>query len=241
MLVPLLLAGCGSSKKSAADTTGAAAGASAETTVAVGSETTSAAPAVSESTVGGTASAPAAEGCPPADGSAAKKQTFAAAPPMCINEAKAYTATMVTSKGSMTFDLLAKKAPKTVNNFVVLARYHYFDGITFHRVVPDFVLQGGDPEGTGRGGPGYEFADELPQAGEYKIGSLAMANAGPNTNGSQFFIISGQNGTQLPPSYSLFGQLTDGQPTVDAIAALGVGDGPPKETVTITSVTITEK
>ena len=147
---------------------------------------------------------------------------------------------MVTDKGTMVFRLLADKAPRTVNNFVVLARYHYYDGITFHRVVPDFVLQGGDPEGTGGGGPGYEFEDELPGAGEYTIGSLAMANSGPDTNGSQFFVISGVNGTQLPPQYSLFGQLTEGQATVDAIAALAVGDGAPREPVTITSVTVVE-
>ena len=184
--------------------------------------------------------APPATACPPADGSAAKQQTFPAAPPMCIDGARTYTATMVTDKGTMVFRLLADKAPRTVNNFVVLARYHYYDGITFHRVVPDFVLQGGDPEGTGGGGPGYEFDDELPGAGEYTIGSLAMANSGPDTNGSQFFVISGVNGTQLPPQYSLFGRLTEGQATVDAIAALAVGDGAPSEPVTITSVTVVE-
>ena len=201
---------------------------------------TSSAPVASDAPA---ADAPAsgASGCPAADGSATKRQSFESAPPMCIDTAKTYVATMDTTKGSMTFELLDERAPITVNSFVVLARYHYFDGIGFHRVVPDFVLQGGDPEGTGAGGPGYEFADELPQAGEYKIGSLAMANAGPNTNGSQFFVISGTQGTQLPPSYSLFGQLIEGQETVDAIAALGVGDGPPKEPVTINSVMITEK
>lgn len=147
---------------------------------------------------------------------------------------------MDTSKGTMVFTLDPAKAPKTVNNFVVLARYHYFDGLLFHRVVPGFVLQAGDPKGDGTGGPGYSFADELPQAGEYKHGDLAMANSGPNTNGSQFFVISGPQGQQLPPSYSLFAHLAKGDDVITAIDALGVGDGPPREPVTITKVTITE-
>ena len=105
---------------------------------------------------------------------------------------------MVTSKGTMTIALDPLAAPRTVNSFVFLARYHYFDGIVFHRVIPGFVLQGGDPTGTGTGGPGYKFADELPAPGRYELGSLAMANAGPNTNGSQFFVISGPDGMRLP-------------------------------------------
>ena len=117
----------------------------------------------------------------------------------------------------------------------------FFDGLAFHRVVPDFVVQCGDPTGKGSGGPGYEFADELPQAGEYKLGSLAMANSGPNTNGSQFFVISGDKGIALPPNYTLFGQVADdGLPTVAAINALAVNDGPPSSPVTIMSVTIDE-
>jgi cyclophilin family peptidyl-prolyl cis-trans isomerase len=181
--------------------------------------------------------------CPNPDGSSPRTTSFAKPPPMCIDPAKTYTATMATTKGSMTIALDAKKAPKTVNNFVVLARYHFYDGLTFHRIVPDFVIQGGDPKGNGSGGPGYEFADELPAAGQYKIGSLAMANSGPNTNGSQFFIITGQQGVSLPPQYSLFGQVTDGLATVDAIAKLGVQGAPngkPSESVKMTSVTIAE-
>jgi cyclophilin family peptidyl-prolyl cis-trans isomerase len=186
--------------------------------------------------------------CPATDGSAPRHTKFAAEPKMCIDVAKKYVAVMETSKGSMTFELDPKRAPKTVNSFVFLARQHYFEGIKFHRVVPNFVLQGGDPfsitDGAdgpvGTGGPGYEFADELPKPGEYKVGSLVMANAGSNTNGSQFFIVSGANGVTLPPNYALFGQLTDGQPTVDAIGALAVSDGPPSEPVIINSVTITE-
>ncbi len=147
---------------------------------------------------------------------------------------------MVTTKGSLTIALDPVAAPMTVNNFVFLARYHYFDGIGFHRVIPGFMLQGGDPKGTGSGGPGYRFADELPKAGRYELGSLAMANAGPDTNGSQFFVISGPQGIRLPPLYSLFGKVVKGLDVVAAIDAIGSGSGKPKENVTITSVTIAE-
>ena len=131
-------------------------------------------------------------------------------------------------------------APKTVNNFVFLARYHYFDGIAFHRVIPGFVLQGGDPTGTGTGGPGYRIEDELPKPGRYELGSLAMANSGPNTNGSQFFVISGPSGVRLPPKYSLFGKVVKGMDVVSAIDALGTSSGKPKERVVIESVTVAE-
>jgi cyclophilin family peptidyl-prolyl cis-trans isomerase len=178
--------------------------------------------------------------CPPADGSAAKQQRFDAPPPMCIDPSKRYTALMSTSKGDMTIALDPAAAPKTVNNFVVLARYHYYDGIVFHRIIPDFVIQGGDPQGDGRGGPGYRFEDELPQAGRYELGSLAMANAGPDTNGSQFFIITGPSGVGLPPQYSLFGKVVKGMEVVADIESVGTPSGSPKEKVTINSVTITE-
>jgi cyclophilin family peptidyl-prolyl cis-trans isomerase len=178
--------------------------------------------------------------CPAADGSSPKRQKFDGPPPMCIDPATRYTAEMVTLKGTITIALDPIAAPKTVNNFVVLARYHYFDGIVFHRVIPGFVLQGGDPQGTGTGGPGYRFEDELPKPGRYELGSLAMANAGPNTNGSQFFIISGPQGMRLPPSYSLFGKVVTGLDVVAAIDAIGTKSGKPKERVVIESVTITE-
>jgi cyclophilin family peptidyl-prolyl cis-trans isomerase len=178
--------------------------------------------------------------CPNADGSSEKRQRFDGPPPMCIDPARSYTATMVTSKGSLTIALDAAAAPKTVNNFVVLARYHYYDGVTFHRIIPGFMCQGGDPEGSGRGGPGYRFPDELPRPGRYEVGSLAMANAGPNTNGSQFFIVSGPSGVGLPPQYSLFGKVVKGLDVVSAIEASGSGSGKPKEKVTIESVTISE-
>jgi cyclophilin family peptidyl-prolyl cis-trans isomerase len=159
---------------------------------------------------------------------------------MCIDVNKRYTATMVTTKGTLVIALDPSGAPQTVNNFVFLARYHYFDGIVFHRIIPGFVLQGGDPTGTGRGGPGYRFADELPAPGRYELGSLAMANAGPNTNGSQFFVISGPSGIRLPPQYSLFGKVVTGLDVVSAIDAIGTSSGTPQESVTIESVTVTE-
>src|SRR3954451_25201530 len=132
---------------------------------------------------------------PPLDGSAPKQQRFSQPPEMGIDPAKRYTATMETSLGTVVIALDPVAAPKTVNNFVFLARYHYFDGFIFHRTIKGSVSQGGDPTGTGRGGPGYRFEDELPPAGRYEIGSLAMANSGRNTNGSQFFLISGSDGT----------------------------------------------
>ena len=178
--------------------------------------------------------------CPPADGSAPKTQKFKEPPPMCIDPNKRYTALMSTSKGDMTIALDPVAAPKTVNNFVVLARYHYYDGIVFRRILPDFVIQGGDPQGDGRGGPGYRFEDELPPPGRYELGSLAMANAGPDTNGSQFFIITGPNGVGLPPQYSLFGKVVKGMEVVADIESVGTPSGSPKEKVTINSVTITE-
>jgi cyclophilin family peptidyl-prolyl cis-trans isomerase len=131
-----------------------------------------------------------------------------------------------------------------VNNFVVLARYKYFDNTSCHRAIPNFVVQCGDPTATGNGGPGYQFADELPQEGQYQVGSIAMANSGPNTNGSQFFIITGSDGASLPPNYSLFGQVTEGlDTTVPALGAAGnpADNGiPPLEQLLITTVTIVE-
>jgi peptidylprolyl isomerase len=178
--------------------------------------------------------------CPAPDGSSPKQQTFDGPPPMCIDVDKRYTAEMVTSEGTLTIALDPIGAPNTVNNFVFLARYHYYDGVIFHRIIPGFVLQGGDPTGTGRGGPGYRFADELPKPGRYELGSLAMANAGPDTNGSQFFVISGPQGIRLPPQYALFGKVVNGIEHVSTIDAIGTGSGTPKKKVTIESVTITE-
>src|SRR5580700_8438101 len=158
---------------------------------------------------------------PAVDGSSPQQRKFDEAPPMFIDPAKRYTATMVTSHGTMVIELDPLAAPKTVNSFVFLARYHYYDGIVFHRIIPGFVLQGGDPTGSGSGGPGYRFADELPAAGRYTVGSLAMANSGPNTNGSQFFVISGADGVRLPPLYALFGQVVSGLDVIETIDGVG--------------------
>ncbi|NND73970.1 MAG: peptidylprolyl isomerase [Ilumatobacter sp.] len=158
---------------------------------------------------------------------------------MCIDPDVEYRALITTNMGEFTVDLDQQQAPVTVNNFVFLARNGYFDGTVCHRIIPGFVVQCGDPEGTGLGGPGYQFADELPQAGEYLLGSIAMANSGPDSNGSQFFIITGQQGVELPPAYALFGQVADGfDETVKPIEAVGTPEGAPSEPVEISSVTI---
>ena len=136
-------------------------------------------------------------------------------PAMMIDVSKAYKAVVTTTHGEIRLDLFASEVPNTVNNFVFLAREGFYDNVIFHRVIPGFMIQGGDPTGTGSGGPGYRFADE-PVRRQYTPGTLAMANAGPNTNGSQFFIMHGA--VPLPPNYTIFGFATDGLDTVDAIA-----------------------
>ena len=177
---------------------------------------------------------------PPLDGSAPKQQKFAEAPEMGIDPAKRYTASMETSMGTLVIALDPIAAPRTVNNFVYLAAQHYYDGVIFHRIISGFMCQGGDPDGSGRGGPGYKFGDELPKPGKYQIGSLAMANAGPNTNGSQFFIVSGPSGCGLPPLYSLFGQVVKGLDIVEMMQNVPTGPGDrPKTDVVIKSVAIT--
>ena len=143
---------------------------------------------------------------------------------------KIYRATITTDRGPIVMDLDPQLAPNTVNNFVGLARDGYYDGLTFHRVVPEFVIQGGCPEGSGRGGPGYKFADE-PVQGEYVEGAVAMANAGPDTNGSQFFICIDDCTSKLQPLYNLFGYVTSGIETAQSIK---VGDK-------INSVTVKER
>ena len=145
---------------------------------------------------------------------------MASAPDMNINQDATYRVTLGTSKGEIVMELDPKLAPITVNNFVNLARDGYYTGLTFHRVVPDFVIQGGCPEGTGTGGPGYRFDDE-PVTGEYVLGAVAMANAGPNTNGSQFFICIDDCRSKLAPAYNLFGFVSSG---MDVALEIGVGD-----------------
>ncbi|MUH56355.1 MAG: peptidylprolyl isomerase [Actinobacteria bacterium] len=184
--------------------------------------------------------------CPPVEGATIQTQTFSDSFALCIDPTKTYTAVVQTNMGTYSAVLDAAKAPGTVNNFVSLARNKYFDGTTCHRAIPGFMIQCGDPTATGNGGPGYKFADELPASGEYKIGSLAMANSGANTNGSQFFVISGDQGVSLPPNYTLFGQVTDGlDTTVVALDAAGNDDPssngvPPLKEIKIESITITE-
>ncbi len=168
---------------------------------------------------------------------------WSAPPSMTIDPAKSYSATITTTKGVMTVELFARGAPITVNNFVFLAREGFYDGVRFHRIVRGFMIQGGDPEGTGRGGPGYRFNDEAVTR-DYVRGTLAMANAGPNTNGSQFFIVH-QN-YPLPKLYTIFGIVTSGLDVLDAIASTPVTIGPsgerssPTEEVTIQRIEIQE-
>ena len=176
---------------------------------------------------------------PPLDGSAPKSQKFSAPPELGIDPSKRYTATIDTSLGELVVALDAANAPQTVNNFVFLALHHYYDGVIFHRVINGFMCQGGDPTGTGTGGPGYRFNDELPKPGRYEIGSVAMANSGPHTNGSQFFIVSGPSGVGLPPLYSLFGKVVKGLDVVDAMQKVGTNSKDrPNDDVVINSVTI---
>ena len=146
--------------------------------------------------------------------------TMAQPPAFEIDSEKTYRVTITTDRGAIVADLDPKLAPNTVNHFVALSRQGFYDGLTFHRVEPGFVIQGGDPEGTGRGGPGYKWKDE-PVLGEYTLGALAMANAGPNTNGSQFFITTADCTRNLTKSYNLFGYVVQG---MDVALATQRGD-----------------
>lgn len=166
-------------------------------------------------------------------------------PPMEINPKKQYTAVLKTTQGDIVIKLNAANTPKTVNNFVYLAKHHFYDHTIFHRVIKDFMIQGGDPRGDGTGGPGYQFADE-PFTGKYTRGVIAMANSGPNTNGSQFFIM--HKDYPLPPNYVIFGEVIEGMETVDKIASSPVKQNPltgetsfPVNPTTINSVEIIEK
>ncbi len=181
--------------------------------------------------------------CPPAAGTEKRVERFAGPPPTCIDPDASYTATFSTTKGDFTATLDSKKAPVSVNNFVVLSRYHFYDGVPFHRIVPGFVIQAGDGDGDpwGNNDLGYSIHDELPaSSAEYVDYSLAMANSGPNTNGSQFFVVLPGGGAQLQPNYSWFGQVTQGQDVVAAIGALGNAEQKPTEAVVINSVRIDE-
>jgi cyclophilin family peptidyl-prolyl cis-trans isomerase len=164
---------------------------------------------------------------------------YPAAPDLVIDLDKSYSATLDTNHGVIEIEFDAVRSPLAVNNFVFLSQEGYYDGVTFHRVIEDFMIQGGDPTGTGSGGPGYKFRDELEGAGEYSRGTVAMANAGPNTNGSQFFICHRDVG--LPHSYTIFGKVTSGMEVVDSIASSDTDRGDrPTEDVVINSVSVTE-
>lgn len=166
------------------------------------------------------------------------KKSYSSPPAMGIDVKKTYKAVVETTSGTLELELFANEAPKTVNNFVFLAKDNFYNGVIFHRVIKGFMIQGGDPTGTGRGGPGYRFEDE-PVKRPYNRGILAMANAGPNTNGSQFFIM--HQDYRLPPNYTIFGQLVTGEEILDKIATAPTDPGDrPKEPVKITKVSIIE-
>ncbi len=179
---------------------------------------------------------------PPVTQPVTSKKMYSYPPVMSIDSTKQYSATLKTNMGDIVIALAVKETPTTTNNFVFLAKEKFYDGTIFHRTIPGFMIQGGDPEGTGMGGPGYKFADEK-FTGKYDRGTVAMANAGPNTNGSQFFIMHADY--PLPPNYVIFGKVTSGLEVVDKIATAPTkpgGEGSsPVAPVTVTSVTISEK
>lgn len=179
--------------------------------------------------------------CPDREAATTVDRTYDTPPAMQIDPAKNYSATIETSEGDIVVDLLPAVAPKTVNNFVALSCDGFYDGLTFHRVIPDFMIQGGDPLGTGSGDPGYKFEDEFDPATTFdQKGLLAMANSGANTNGSQFFITD-STPTHLNQKHTIFGRVTTGQDVVTAIASVPKGAGDkPITPVTITRILITE-
>ncbi|MFE5317325.1 peptidylprolyl isomerase [Paenibacillus sp. NPDC056579] len=205
-------------------------------------------PAENSNAAGGS-QPPASQQTPAPTSSPQAKKSWSAPPEMKIDQNKTYQATVTTSKGTFKIDLFAKDAPKTVNNFVFLAKEGFYNNVVFHRIIQSFMVQTGDPEGTGRGGPGYKFEDELKKTYSYEPGIVAMANSGPNTNGSQFFICTGEDskGLNRQPNYTIFGKISEGMDVVNKIAATPVSVGAsgekssPTEKVTIQSVTITEK
>ena len=215
----------------------AALAASALVVGACGSDDTS-----SDSTVAVTGEPAASADCPPIDGADTQTRQFDAAPPNCLEAGVSYQAIVTTNMGEFTIGLDPTSAPVAANNFVFLARNRYFDDTVCHRIIPNFVVQCGDPTASGTGGPGYTIVDEPPAAGQYQIGSIAMAKTlQPDSAGSQFFIITGSDGAALPPEYALFGQVTDGlDTTVGALAAAGSPDGTPTEPIEIQSIRIVQ-
>jgi cyclophilin family peptidyl-prolyl cis-trans isomerase len=190
------------------------------------------------------AAAPDPTACPATDGSDGPLNQFDAPPPLCIDPETMYAAAFDTNMGSFTMVLDPSLDRLSVNNFVVLSRWGAFDGTLFHRIISDFVIQGGDVQlDFGRGGPGYQFTGGFPPADDwYRIGSVAMANRGnPATNGSQFFVITGPNGAGLPPLYSPLGQVVEGMDVVMEIEGVETGAGDvPIQDVVVNSVTISE-
>jgi len=244
------LVSSGSNKKPSA------AGKSGTTTTAATSSTTTSSTSTTTTTLAAgqiaADQASVAGGCPSSTTAALNKPTYKSAPPMTIDTSKTYTATVKTDVGSFVITLDAKESPIAVNSFVFLAQHNFFNCVIFHRVIPMFVVQGGDPTGLGSGGPGYSFTESGPPAAknaaqQYPLGSVAMANSNspattkPTTNGSQFFIVTGASGESLQPDYVLFGQVTSGMNVVDEISADGSTAGvPPTITHRMLSVTIAD-
>ncbi len=236
----LVAAACGNSSDDAGSLITTAPESPATDSIESETTTTEAEPAETETSL--EAATPSEIPCPPAEGTAERTTQFDTVPPFCIDPDGAITAVIETNRGSFTIELFPNRAPITVNSFVFLARNRFYEGVSFHRIIPGFVIQGGDAVGdpVGTGGPGYTFIDELPDEGEYVVGSVAMANAGPNTNGSQFFVVTGENGVALPPNWALFGQVTEGMDVVMEIESTGTDSGAPTEETIMLSVTITE-
>jgi cyclophilin family peptidyl-prolyl cis-trans isomerase len=233
-------------KNKSASTTTTSASTSTSTTAA--STTTTAAVSAADAAAQTAANSKAvAAGCPASTATRVNTLTWTSAPQMTIDTSKNYTATVVTTQGTFTIALDAKAAPITVNNFVFLAKEGFYKCVIFHRVIPTFMDQTGDPTGTGEGGPGYTIADEYPAAAkdtsqQYPLGSVAMANTGSaHTGGSQFFIVAGPEGEGLPNTYTLFGTITSGMDVVQTINGQGSTAGvPPDVTNRMLSVTINE-
>ncbi len=170
-----------------------------------------------------------------------ERKTYNKVPDMVIDASKGYTANFETTEGNFSIRLYPKEAPKTVNNFVVLSRDGFYDGLTFHRVIKDFMIQGGDPSGDGTGGPGYKFEDEI---NSHKLvrGTLAMANSGEDTNGSQFFIVTAEKTEWLDGKHTAFGEVTEGLENVMKIQSVETGENDkPTTPITINKITISEK
>ena len=180
--------------------------------------------------------------CPPVEGAGAQTREFDSAPPMCLEPGASYDAVVTTNVGEFTIAVDPDTAPVAANNFVFLARNQYFDDTVCHRIIPNFVVQCGDPTATGTGGPGATIVDEPPTV-PYEIGSIAMAKTpAPDSAGSQFFIITGSDGASLPPEYALFGRVVDGFDTaVEAMAAAGTPSGAPSDVVEIQSIRVVQR